>query len=120
MVTCWSLLRKYGNFKPFYLDDAAVPGTYKILLDFLDFLYFCHILLHADNCIFWHHFSSLSYFGISICHFHYYLFPIIFFILAHLSNLSHIFFPYFAISFRLSYMTTSQEVLSFRKIKKLK
>jgi hypothetical protein len=40
--------------------------------------------------------------------------------LAHLSNLSHIFFPYFAISFRLSYMTTSQEVLSFRKIKKLK
>jgi len=95
MATCWSLLCKYGNFKPFYPHDVAIPGA-KILLNFLDYLYFCHILLDAYNCIFWHLFpfwhifASLPYFSISICHFHWYLFPIIF-------SFSHIFptFPTF-------------------------
>jgi hypothetical protein len=38
--------------------------------------------------------------------------------LAHVSNLSHIFFPYFAISFHLSHMTSSQE--EFCLLKKFK
>ncbi len=53
MVTCWSLLYKYGDVRPFCPHDVVVPQI-EILLDFLDFSYFCHILLHAYyNYIFW-------------------------------------------------------------------
>ncbi len=76
-----SLLCKYGDFKPFYPHDVALPGTkilLKLNLTFWIFRIFCHILLHAYNCIFWHLFPSFPYFGISICHFYWYLFLIIF------------------------------------------
>jgi hypothetical protein len=38
--------------------------------------------------------------------------------LAHLSNLSHIFFPYFAISFYLSHMSTHKRFCLFFKSEK--
>jgi hypothetical protein len=105
MVTWWSLLFTYGDLKPFYLHDVALPGI-KILLDFLDFLYFfCHILLHAYNCVFWHLFPSFPYFGITFSSFTIFWyfnmsFPLVslsnqFFILPYLSKFSHIFFPIF-------------------------
>ncbi len=127
MPTCWSLLCKYGNFKPFYPHDVAIPGA-KILLNFLDFLYFCHILLDAYNCIFWQLFPSFLYFCII---FHLYhdlvsqyvisigIFSNDFFIFTYLSNFSHIFFPYFVVFFHLYHRTTPQKVLSFITIKKL-
>jgi hypothetical protein len=50
MATCSSLLCKYGDIRPFCPHGVVVPRI-EILLDFL---YFCHILLHAYyNCIFW-------------------------------------------------------------------
>jgi len=68
MATCWSLLCKYGNFKPFYPHDVVVPGA-KILLDILDFLYF---LSHFVRCLQLHIFASLSIFHIFLHHFHLY------------------------------------------------
>jgi len=62
MATCWSLLCKYGDLRPFCPCNVAVLGI-EILLDFL---YFCHFV----TCLLQLHiladlFSSFSYFSIS-------------------------------------------------------
>ncbi len=126
MPTCWSLLCKYGNFKPFYPHDVAIPGA-KILLNFLDFLYFCHILLDAYNCILWHLFPSFVYFCIILHLYHVLVSQYVisigiffqsFFSFSHAFPTFPTFFSHILSSFfHLYHRTTPQKVFSFIKIK---
>ncbi len=90
--------------------------SYWIFWIFCIFVTFCYMATIAYCGISFHLSHILASLFIFIIF--WYLFPIIFFILAHVSNLSHIFFPYFAISFHLSHMTSSQE--EFCLLKKFK